>query len=553
MAGRFVDVFKKISALHSKNAFAFAIIAGDLFADPAKASADDNHSVDKLLDGSIGVPLPTYFALGSSVLPQKVVEKLENSRGELCDNLYFLGKRTTIKTSEGIRIVALGGTLDPKIVSGASNDKYTPFYSNGDATALRGANRADILVTSQWPANIRKGSKVDVSSTQSDTVSSQQCISDLCATLKPRYHFSTSPAAYFEREPFFHPLAEASVDGYSLTRFISLASFDNPAKQKWIYAFTLDPTAALPGTIPAGTTPSPLSSLAKKRPAPSNGEFSRFTNDDRHYQRSNKRHRQPPPGPGECFFCLSNPNLATHLVTSIGSDAYLTTAKGPLSTAFTFPCLGFPSHMLIIPLPHAPTLASIKDPETRQSTYSEMRKYHDALHSMLRHLGQGQLGSVTWEVSRSNGIHTHWQFLPLGIDLIRRGLAEAAFKVEAENENYPRFETSHPGKSQDDNEDNDFFKVWIWTPQKDDQADGDTNHSSEDVATSPNGKEVCLKLPLDESFRFDLQFGRRVLAKLLGLESRMNWRDCGQTEQDETAEAEAFKKAFKSYDFTLDE
>jgi len=172
---------------------------------------------------------------------------------------------------------------------------------------------------------------------------------------------------------------------------------------------------------------------------------------------------------------------------------------------------------------------------------------------MLRHLGQGQLGSVTWEVSRSNGIYTHWQFLPLPINLIRRGLVEAAFKVEAENEKYPPFETSHPGKSQDDNETRDFFKVWIWSPGKDDTADGDTSPSNEDVGTSPNGKEICLTLPLDESFRFDLQFGRRVLAKLLGLESRMNWRDCGQTEQDETAEAEAFKKAFKTYDFTLEE
>lgn len=545
-------MFKKICVLHSKNAFAFAIIAGDLFADPANASADDNHSVAKLINGNIVVPLPTYFSLGNYVLPPQVVEKLESSSGELCDNLYFLGKRTTIKTSEGIRIVALGGKLDPIISCAAPNDKYTPFYSIRDAAALRGANSADILVTGEWPANIRTGSKVDLSFTTNDNVSTQQCVADLCATLKPRYHFSTSPSIYFEREPFFQSLAGTAADGYSLTRFISLASFNNSAKQKWIYAFTLDPTAQLPRTIPAGTTQSPLSSFAKKRLAPSDGVISQFATDDRHYQRSNKRNRQPPPGPEDCYFCLSNPNLATHLVTSIGTDAYLTTAKGPLSTSSMFPWLGFPSHVLIIPLAHTPTLMSIKNLESRQNTFKEMQKYRDALHNMLSYLGQGQLGSVTWEVSRSNGIHTHWQFLPLPIDLIKRGLAEAAFKVEAENENYPSFEVANQVAYQNDVEMSDSFKVWIWIPLKD-KADGDTKRSSEDVDIFPKGEDICLKIPLNESFRFDLQFGRRVLAKLLGLESRMNWRDCGQTEQDETTDAEAFKTAFKSYDFTLED
>lgn len=101
-----------------------------------------------------------YFALGTNPLPAKVVEKLESNNGELCPNLYFLGKRTTIKTSEGIRIVALGGTLDPNLAVGTSKDNYTPFYSGGDASALKGANTADILITSEWPFGVETGSKV---------------------------------------------------------------------------------------------------------------------------------------------------------------------------------------------------------------------------------------------------------------------------------------------------------------------------------------------------------------------------------------------------------
>ena len=66
-------------------------------------------------------------------------------------------------------------------------------------------------------------------------------------------------------------------------------------------------------------------------------------------------------------------------------------------------------------------------------------------------------------------------------------------------------------------------------------------------------EEKELVLPLSEGFRFDLQFGRRVMAKLLGLEGRMNWRDCGQSDEEEKRDAEGFKGAFKRFDFSLEE
>lgn len=61
--------------------------------------------------------------------------------------------------------------------------------------------------------------------------------------------------------------------------------------------------------------------------------------------------------------------------------------------------------------------------------------------------------------------------------------------------------------------------------------------------------------------RFDLQFGRCVneaaccadrlrivLANLLGLNKRIDWKACSQTEAEEKADAQAFKKAFKAFD-----
>jgi len=527
---------------------------GDLFADHEATTLEDKQIVSDLIAGKIDIPLPTYFTLGSHGLPQPVIDRLEDNTGEVCTNLYFLGKRTTIKTSEGIKIVALGGVLDPNITVGASKDKYPPYYSGGDAHVLKGANTADILITNQWPTDIRTASKVSfVPGDQESTP--QRCIAELCSTLKPRYHFSTSPTAFFEREPFFHVPNESAPDAYPITRFLSLAAYNNPTKQKWIYAFSLDPTAAPPVAIPPGTTASPLSFTDKKRPALPDQSSYRFSTDshahshhgnDHSYRRKGaKRQKAAPPTPSECFFCLSNPNLASHLITSIGDNAYLTTAKGPLTTDSSYPSLGFPGHMLIIPLTHAPTLASIEDAETRQSTYAEMQQYRRALHGMLASRSRGKLGAVTWEVSRQGGVHAHWQILPVMAEQVRRGLVEAAFKVEAENEKYPVFVKKDLGDGA--GEMGDFFRVMVWAPE---EVAGEDSPGGEGKG---KGKETSWMLPLDSSFRFDLQFGRRVMAKLLGLEKRLLWQDCAQEQLEEVRDAEAFKEAFKDFDFALDE
>jgi len=537
---------EKLSKLHAKNNFSFAIVAGDLFADPSEVSAEDEATMESLLKGKIAVPLPTYFTVGKHALPQKVVDRLEEGTGEVCENLYFLGKRSTTKTSEGIRIVNLGGLLDPNITVGLSKDKYLPFHTEGDAKSLHGANTADILITSTWPSSIRTGSKLPLPESLEDPVS-EQCIAELSATLKPRYHFSTSPDFFYEREPFFHTPSDTNPDIRPITRFISLASTFSSTKAKYLYAFSIDPSAPPPPILPQGTTASPFTA-PKKRPKPSEQEptYSRFSNHNHH---SSKRARhQPPPTPSECFFCLSNPALASHLITSIATDTYLTTAKGPLPTPRTFPSLSCAAHILIIPLIHAPTLATIPDP----ATYLEMQRYRSALQAMLVSKSDRNLGAVTWEVSRAGGIHIHWQFLPVPKDLVAKGLVEAAFKVEAENEKYPLFQKKDIGEGKGEN--GDYFRVWMWRPREKGTEDNNEEHG-DDISDGAmiKGVEVSLVLPLSASFRFDLQFGRRVMAKLLRLENRVNWRDCGQSEAEEVADAEAFKQVFKEFDFSLEE
>ena len=554
--GQLSSIFEKLSKLQSKNSFSFAIVVGDLFADPSLASPQDDATTSSLLDGKISVPLPTYFTVGGRALPQKIIDRLETANGEVCTNLYFMSKRSTTKTSEGVRIVNLGGVLDPDITAILSKEGYLPFHTEGDAKSLHGANTADILLTSTWPSSIQTGSNIPLPE-NTEPPTSEQCVAELCASLRPRYHFSNSPSFFFEREPFFHAPRETHPGIRFITRFISLASPNSSAKAKYLYAFSLDPTSPQPSTLPPGTTVSPLRIISSKKRFRANGPdqddlntYSRFSTYPTHHQQS-KRIRQPPPGPAECFFCLSNPQLATHLITSIANEAYLTTAKGPLPTTETYPSLGpFPAHILIIPFTHTPTLAALPD----AATYAEMQRYRSALHAMLAAKASRSLGAVTWEVSTARGIHIHWQFLPVPAELVAKGLVEAAFKVEAENEKYPAFTRKAVGDGK--GEGGNYFRVWIWRPSLSESTPhtGRRNGAtSADDAGEIDEKETELVLPLDTNFRFDLQFGRRVMAKLLGLEKRVNWRDCGQEEGDEKADAEAFKKAFREFDFSVEE
>ncbi|KAG5980407.1 hypothetical protein E4U55_004056 [Claviceps digitariae] len=532
--GQLEPALKKLAALHAKNSFSLAILTGDVF-----TPTTEDATISALLDGSLEVPLPTYFTIGTHSLPPRIAAKIEKDE-EVCHNLQFLGKRSITKTSDGLRIVALGGNLDAKVLGGLSQEQHLPFHTEDDAKSLKGANSADILLTSIWPSSVWNGSKIVLEPSQQASITSTQAIAELCATLKPRYHLSASPADFFyEREPFVHP-SESDHEPPAITRFISLAPYGNEAKAKAMYAFSLNKSDA--SAPPPGVTSSPFH--AKKRPRHDDHHqgYSRFgygNHNDRHSRHSKRRRASPPPGPDRCYFCLSNPNIASHMCCSIGDEAYVTTAKGPLPTPTTFADQGlkFPGHFIIIPLPHAPTIPSMgstTDPTSDAvRAHTEMTRFREAIQAMISHKSSHKLGAVTWEISRSRNVHLMWQLIALHADTIQTGIAEAAFRVEAENQKYPVFQTKDLTLEQQASQ-GDYFRVWLWADNGDDKIKGKS-----------------LVMPLASDMRFDLQFGRRVIAKLLGLEKRFYWQDCEQTVEEETQDVEAFREAFQEWDFTL--
>jgi hypothetical protein len=558
LRGRFSEAFSKLSTLHSKNSFAFAILLGDVFSvhDSSDEHCTDNDAeLHRLLRGEISVPLPTYFTVGHSTLPSSVVDRIESKQGEICENLFFLGKKGVLNTSEGIRIVAVGGTSDPNITSTATPDgsppstPLLPFYTAADVNTLKGLNHADILISADWPAKVERGSSIIPKSVSVGSAP----LAELARSLRPRYHFCPSPlnadneggTTFFEREPYRNDISknETSNDR-RLTRFYALGSWGNASKAKALYAFTLDPSAKTPST--KNSTPCPYHNPAhdargtKRSASPADGNVSFFWGD--HTSRKTTTHRQkknrerpPPPTPDTCFFCLSNPQVEKHLVVSIGSEAYLTTAKGPLTTAASNPSsVPFSAHILIITILHAPTVNAIEDPGERSAARSEMWRYKTAIENMLA--DRGGVGAVTFEIRRQNGVHAHWQLVPISLEKISQ--VHCAFDDAAAAMGKSFVEDSDGG----DDDNGDAFRYWV--------------SNTEDAignAQPRMGKGRARTLMLDYDEYFDFQFGRRALAGVLGSNAAANWRNCVLGVQKETDDALAFRNAFKKWDFSLEE
>ncbi|TQV95649.1 CwfJ domain-containing protein [Cordyceps javanica] len=606
--GNLEPAFKKLAALHAKNSFALALLTGDVFAPADSDDADADAALDALLAGTLAVPLPTYFTVGSRALPARIVAKIAAADEEICPNLHFLGRRSVTKTAEGLRIVALGGAPANGGAAAAADadaetsgtEQYLPFHTEEDAKSLKGAHSADILLTpAAWPAGIwGGGSKVALDDAHRGQVAASRPVAELCAALRPRYHLSASPGPFFyEREPFVQAAAGADskshagdVAAVSVTRFIAMAPYGNAAKQKALYAFSLNKTDE---SVPPGATASPLvAQRDRKRPRndDSHDTYSRYGHGHQHNQ-NRHRPRQPPPGPDQCFFCLSNPQTATHMVCSIGDDAYITTAKGPLplppssattrsssppststttATAITNPSdhLGFPGHFIIIPLPHAPTISALPGGNSSSSgdpsgeaakARREMARFREALQAMIAARSRRRLGAVTWEISRARNVHLIWQLVAVPAGLVARGLAEAALRVEADRHQYPAFQTRDFASPEEEAGFGDYVRVWLWC-DGDGDGDGDGGGNDDQVNDDDDkdkdkerlhGTTLVMPLP-DPDMRFDLQFARRALAKLLGLDRRAVWQECQQTEEEETRDAEAFREAFKEWDFTLE-
>ncbi|KAJ3683350.1 hypothetical protein LUZ60_013577 [Juncus effusus] len=578
--GRLHLLFKRvISVSKSTGPFDALFCVGQFFSTQTEEERDDKSEEERetlgelsdYIEGRATVPIPTYFTGGfgggkaESKLLSDAIRKILSTGGfkndgiEICPNLYWL--RGSAKFSlKGLSVVYLSGgyTVDDVDALRALADEPGII----DFGVINGAD------TTEAPKQVLDPSGYDT------------VVSELVTELKPRYHIAGTKDVFYTREPYINEKAS------HVTRFIGLATVGNKQKQRFIHAISPTPASAMsPADIsakPSNTTPSPYKTLINPSKESSKESLKRTNEEESQYWRydvSNKKRKQGaesegkklcfkytstgdcqrgqkchfahddearelcgrnvcfdflnkgkcergpdckfkhslddddggktvarnPRKPGRsCWFCLSSPDVETHLIASLGENYYLALAKGPLVE----------NHMLVVPIEHCPnTLVMSSEAE------SELENYKNAL---VEYFGRKGEKVVFFEFAFQQGHHANLQVIPIPDS--KAAHVEKIFNMASERLGFEFSQVNERNnlRSKFDGKASIFY---VQLP----------------------GNKIMVHT-IDENEKFPVQFGREVLAGLLGKAERADWRNCKLSKEEETEMVEKFKAGFSNFD-----
>ncbi|GBP64251.1 CWF19-like protein 1 [Eumeta japonica] len=310
------------------------------------------------------------------------------------------------------------------------------------------------------------------------------------------------------------------------TRFLALAPVGNAAKEKWIYACSLQPitkmrmTDILVATTDETACPYDPDLLKQHQPGkvvkkfPGNGQYF-FDMDDNNDDQKKRRHTGDNPerkrrefDPENCWFCLSSPTVEKHLVISVGTHCYLALPKGPLT----------PYHVLILPIAHHQAVTRVPE-----DIIEEIKKFKEALKKFYSSMGQ----VVVFFERNFKTSHLQIQCVPMP-KVCESQLLEV-FQDEA-GINSIQLEVLPPYA--------DIAQVAL-------------PGSPYFHAELPSGEQLFAKT----KHTFPLQFGRDVLSSppLLNCEDKADWRQCLLSREEENEYVIRFRQKFKPYDFTAED
>ncbi|KAK0211787.1 nuclear protein [Armillaria fumosa] len=226
--------------------------------------------------------------------------------------------------------------------------------------------------------------------------------------------------------------------------------------------------------------------------------------------------------PDECWFCLSNPNLAKHLIVSIGTECYVTLPKGqiiPTQSAADHVDIPGGGHVLIVPITHYPTFNTIPH-DLAVPIIEETERYKTAIRAMF---GKHKMAAVFFEVARlrQKGGHAHVQAVPVPLKLQNK--IEETFVNEGRSLGIEFEENPDEALASCSNGRGSYFRVDL-----------------------PDGRKMVHVMK--DHIPFSIQFGRQVLVNLLNTPGRADWKACMLSEDEDKSDAQTFKAAFAPFD-----
>ncbi|PON48721.1 Cwf19-like protein [Trema orientale] len=577
------QLFKRVASVNkSAGPFDALLCVGQFFPDSPERLGE----FTDYIEGRSEIPIATYFIGDYGVGAPKVLLAASRESGnqgfkmdglKICDNLYWL-KGSGKFTLHGLLVAYLSGRH-------SSVGQQFGTYSQDDVDALRAIAEepgiVDIFLTYPFMTDVPPGI--------SESSGSDSTVAELVSEIKPRYHIAGTKGVFYAREPY------SNIDAVHVTRFFGLAPVGNKDKQKFIHAISPTPASMMSAADismkSASTTLSPYAvqklvdgKEASKRTNDSvtdsqywrydvstkrqkhgagdgdklcfkflssgscpRGEKCHFQHDmaaREQYMRGvcfdflnkgkcergpdcNFKHSLQDEGEGnphrrrgsdnastnrskECWFCISSPNVESHLIISIGENFYCALAKGPLVK----------DHVLVIPVEHLPNTITLP-----QKCEIELVRFQSSLKKYYKNQGK-EVVFFEWVSKRSS--HANLQAIP--VPSSKAAALQNIFNFAAEKLGFKfaamKFNNNSDGRN--------YLRT---------QFDGNLSFFYVEL---PDG--TTLAHVVEETERFPAQFGREVLAGLLDMAKRADWRNCTYSKEEETKMAGDFKSQFQEFD-----
>lgn len=560
--GKITALFNRVRAIQKKSGqFELLLCVGDFFGTSAEAQAE----WEEYKSGTKKAPIHTYVLGAASHETAKYFQGADGC--ELAENIVYLGRKGIFTGASGLQIAYVSGReaiQDPAPAHCFSpKDLATlvePLVCNSKFKGV------DILLTSQWPRGVwQYGNNPEVN-TKFCGVSS---IASLALQLKPRYHFAGTEGVNYERVPYRNHLV-LQENAQHVSRFIALATVNNPAKKKYLYAFNIIPMKNMdpvelvkqpqdvtenpyrrPGQnaqpLQMAQSEEPASQfffdLSKKKPhqhrhqqnqqhhhrqhhqspggqgqggqgqaAQQEQGRKRPSDGDRYpgHQHQPKQPRKPPQPTGPCWFCLASPQVEKHLVVSIGTHCYVALAKGCLT----------PDHLLLLPIGHYQSVVDLAS-----EVLEEMERYKSALRKFYKSRGKH---CILFERNYRSQ-HLQLQAVPVPLEKCATADLKEAFMVQGQEQQIELMEIpEHTDLKQIAPPGTPYFYVELDT-----------------------GEKLYYRIQK----HFPLQFGREVLASeaVLNIPTRADWRDCKYTREEEEELTKDVRSQFEPFDFTMED
>ncbi|KAJ2934947.1 hypothetical protein H1R20_g2137, partial [Candolleomyces eurysporus] len=389
--GSIRELFAKVKVIDAKHGkFDLLLCAGDFFGPLTEDDSVDDE-VSQLLEGRIEAPIESYIMQGDQPLPGKVIEKFAKTGGELCKNVFLMSTLplddVVAKIKPRYHFAAAGGRppkfweREPFVWDGEDGriSRFISLGAFGNEPATGKKQRwfyafsiAPISATTApapKPANATKNPFMAGVAKNASKRSLEEAAENFIwgAIKQPTKRSKVVP----QGEPGKPP------PGYKCRRCESTEHFisDCPERQKPPENYVCKICGTPGHFVRDCPTRDAVGDTGGKKPKP--GYVCRACGSENHYledclvanqqrgSQSEHRGRRGPPkeiSTDECWFCLSNPNLAKHLIVSIGSECYVTLAKGQIipthSEDYTAQVPGG-GHILIVPITHYPTFSTI--------------------------------------------------------------------------------------------------------------------------------------------------------------------------------------------------